>query len=56
MVNKKLSDLEDNKRDHKIEITDVAISKVPLIRYREIPEEHYATLQELAKAVFLLGI
>ena len=43
--------LEPNKRDHKVEITDVAISKVPFIRYREIPEEHYETLQELARMV-----
>ena len=46
-----LYDLEANKRDHKVEITDVAISKVPLIRYKEIAPEHYETIQELAKMV-----
>lgn len=46
-----LFDLESNKRDHKVDITDIAISKVPYVRYKDIPEEHYATLQELAKAV-----
>lgn len=49
--NKNESGLESNKRDHKIEITDIAISKVPFVKYKEIPEEHYKTLQELAKAV-----
>ena len=44
-------DLEDRKRDHKIEITDIAISKVPLVRYKEIPEEHYETIRELARMV-----
>jgi hypothetical protein len=47
----RLSDLEQNKRDHKVEITDVAISKVPYVKYRSIPESHYAVLQELAKEV-----
>ena len=51
MNDKILSDLEDNKRNHKIEITDIAISKIPCVKYKEIPEEHYETLQELAKAV-----
>ncbi len=46
-----LSDLEANKRDHKIEITDMAIEKVPLIKYKYIPEEHYKPLQEIAKMV-----
>ena len=46
-----LSELQSNKRDHKIEITDVAISKVPLVRYKEIPESHYRPLQEVAKMV-----
>ena len=51
MLGNNLKDLEDNKRNHKIKITDVAMSKVPYIQYREIPEEHYETLQELAKVV-----
>ena len=51
MGEEKLSDLSSNKRDHKVEITDIAISKVPLVRYKEIPEEHYKPLQEIAKMV-----
>ena len=47
----KLSDLEQNKRDHKVEIIDIAISKVPFVKYRSIPESHYGVLQELAKEV-----
>ena len=44
-----LSDLETTKRDHKVEITDIAISKVPYVKYREIPEDQYETLQSLVK-------
>lgn len=51
MESDELYDLEANKRDHKIEITDIAISKVPYIQYREIPAEHYESLQEIAKMV-----
>ena len=47
----KLAVLEHNKRDHKVEITDAAISKVPYVKYRSIPESHYAVLQELTKEV-----
>ncbi len=36
-------------RDHKIMITDEAIEKVPLIKYKEIPESEYLMLQEFAK-------
>lgn len=54
-MNSNLTDLEDNKRNHKVEITDIAISKVPLVRYKEIPEEHYETLRELAKLVLELS-
>lgn len=50
-----LSDLEGNKRDHKVEITDIAISKVPYIEYKEIPEDCYKVLQELAKMVLILA-
>jgi len=43
-----LSDLEmAKKRDHKIMITDEAISKVPHVQYKEIPEIEYDNLQEL---------
>ena len=40
----RLSDLEQNKGDHKVEISDVAISKVPYVKYRSIPESHYSVL------------
>ena len=50
-----LSDLETTKRDHKVEITDIAISKVPYVKYREIPEDQYETLQSLAKAVLKIS-
>lgn len=36
----KINELEmAKKRNHKIMITDMAIEKVPLIKYREIPED-----------------
>lgn len=50
-----LSNLEGNKREHKVEITDIAISKVPYIEYKEIPEDCYTILQELAKMVLILA-
>lgn len=51
---KNLQDLEmAKKRDHKITITEEAIKKVPRIQYREISEEHYDVLQELAKKVLI---
>ena len=50
-----LSDLEANKRDHKVPITDIAISKVPYVKYREIPEDQYETLQLLAKEVLRIA-
>lgn len=43
------------KRDHKIMITDEAIRKVPLIKYKEIPESEYLMLQELAKEVLIIS-
>lgn len=46
-----LSELQSNKRNRKIEITDAAISKVPMVEYKGIPEEHYLPLQEIAKMV-----
>jgi hypothetical protein len=39
------------KRNHKIMITEEAIEKVPLVKYKEIPESEYLTLQDLAKEV-----
>lgn len=45
-------DLEMSKnRNQKVLITDEAINKVPLIKYKEIPESEYVTIQELAKEV-----
>ncbi len=43
------------KRDHKIMITDEAIEKVPLVRYKEIPESEYLMLRELAKEVLTVS-
>ena len=43
------------KRDHKIMITEEAIRKVPFIRYREIPEDEYEIIYELAKQVLQLS-
>ena len=51
----RLTDLEANKRDKKVEITDVAISKIPFVKYHEIPEEHFKTLQEIAKEVLRIS-
>ena len=39
----------------KILITDEAIEKVPLIRYKEIQESEYLMLQELAKEVLTIS-
>lgn len=43
------------KRNHKIMVTDEAIEKVPLIKYKEIPESEYLMLQELAKEVLTVS-
>ena len=43
------------KRDHKIMITDEAIRRVPRIKYKNIPENEYDTIQELAKNVLLIS-
>lgn len=43
------------KRNHKIMITDMAIKKVPLVKYKEIPEREYPMLQELAKEVLTVS-
>ena len=51
-----MKDLEmAKKRDRKIMITDEAIEKVPLVRYKEIPESEYLMLQELAKEVLTIS-
>lgn len=51
-----LEDLEmAKKRDHKIMITDEAIRKVPKIKYKNIPENEYDTIQELARNVLLIS-
>jgi proteasome lid subunit RPN8/RPN11 len=43
------------KRNHKIVITDEAISKVPRIKYKDIPENEYDNIQELAKSVLKIS-
>ena len=40
-----------NKKNHKIDITDVAINKVKLIKFEEIPEEEHLIISNLAKMV-----
>jgi ABC-type maltose transport system permease subunit len=54
--NELIKELEmGKKRDHKIMITDEAIEKVPLVKYREIPESEYQMLQDLAKKVLIVS-
>lgn len=43
------------KRDHKIMITDEAINKVPKIKYKNIPENEYDILWDLAKNVLKIS-
>lgn len=51
-----MKDLEmAKKRNRKIMITDEAIKKVPRIRYKNIPESEYNTIQELAKTVLQIS-
>lgn len=51
-----LKDLEfAKKRDHKIMITDEAINKVPYVRYKEIREDEYDNLQEIARQVLQIS-
>lgn len=51
-----LKDLEmAKKRDHKIVITDEAIRKVPRIQYKNIPEQEYDTIWELARNVLRIS-
>lgn len=51
-----LNELQMSKnRDKKIPITDVAISKVPYVEYKEIPEDEYDIIHELAKQVLTLA-
>lgn len=51
-----LNDLEmAKKRNHKIVITDEAINKVPRIKYRDIPENEYDNLWDLAKNVLKIS-
>ena len=47
--------LESNKRNHKVIITDIAISKVPFIKYREISEDCYETLREICRMVLRMA-
>ena len=51
-----LNDLEmAKKRDRKIMITNEAIKKVPRIKYKNIPESEYNTIQELARNVLRIS-
>lgn len=51
-----LNDLEmAKKRDRKIMITNEAIRKVPRIKYKNIPESEYNTIQELARNVLRIS-
>lgn len=43
------------KRDHKILITDEAIKKFPLVKYKEIPQSEYIMLRELAREVLTVS-
>jgi proteasome lid subunit RPN8/RPN11 len=55
-MNDNLKDLEmAKKRDHKIMITYEAISKIPRIKYKDIPENEYDNIQELAKSVLKIS-
>ena len=55
-MGEKLSDLEmAKKRNHKIRITDEAIKKIPRIKYKNIPENEYNTIQELARNVLQIS-
>lgn len=47
--------LEARKRDHKVFITEAAIEKVPFVKYKDIPAEHYQNLYETAKQVLRLS-
>ena len=40
-----------NKKDHKIDITEVAINKVKIIKFEEIPKEEHIIISNLAKMV-----
>ena len=51
-----LNDLEmAKKRERKIMITNEAIRKVPRIKYKNIPESEYNTIQELARNVLRIS-
>ena len=51
-----LNDLEmAKKRNRKIMITNEAIKKVPRIKYKNIPETEYNTIQELARNVLRIS-
>ena len=49
------SPLSSSKRDHKVKITEQAITKVPLIEYPNIPREQWTIIQELLKEVLRLS-
>lgn len=56
MSHDKLDSLEmSKKRNQKVLITEEAIQKVPYIHYREVPEQEYDIIQNLAKRVLELS-
>ena len=55
-MQKKLNELEmAKKRNHKVMITEEAIFKVPRIKYKNIDENEYDTIWELAKNVLKIS-
>lgn len=51
-----MRELEMSKnRNQKVLITDEAINKVPLIKYKGISKSEYVTIQELAKEVLAIS-
>lgn len=47
--------LNSNKKRHKVKITNVAISKVPSIKYKEIPIDEHKIINDLAKKVLTIA-
>lgn len=57
MEDNTMQDLEmAKKRNHKIMITNQAIEKVPLVKYKEIPETEYQMIQDFAKEVLRVSM
>lgn len=47
--------LNSNKKRHKVLITDIAIKKIPKIKYKEIPENEHKIINDLAKEVLKIA-